>query len=67
MEATVNLEYITSGSLKTSRRDFDPEFSQIRLSLEVPDEAWQPRTGRDKWNPSSRTFVEVSTVITKMY
>ena len=59
VEATVNLRYVTSGSLKTSRRDFDPESGQINLSLGIPDERWQPRTGLDKWNSSSRTFVEV--------
>ena len=45
VEATVNLRYITSGSIKTSRRDIDPESSEIRLSFQIKDEEWQPRMG----------------------
>ena len=60
IETTVNLRYVTSGSLKTSRRDFDPESGLIKLSLRIADERWQPRMGLDKWNASSKTFVEVS-------
>ena len=65
VEATVNLRYVTSGSLKTSRHNFDPESGQISLSLRVPDEGWQPRTGLDKWSSTSRTFVEVSSRISE--
>ena len=59
VEATVNLRYITSGSLKTSRRDLSPESSQIRLSLQVADERWQPKMGFDKWNTTTNTFTQV--------
>ena len=32
----------------------------MTLSLNVEDPAWEPRMGRDKWDPNARTFVEVS-------
>ena len=60
VEATVNLRYITSGHLKTSRRDFNPESGQIRQSLQVTDKRWQPKMGFDKWNSTTSTFTEVS-------
>ena len=59
VEATVNLRYVTSGSIKTSRRDFDPESGEMKLSFHIADEEWEPRMGLDKWNSTSRTFVEV--------
>ena len=59
VEATVNLRYITSGSLKTSRHDFDPESGQIKISLKIQDPRWQPDEMSDNWKSTSRTFVEV--------
>ena len=60
IEATVNLRYITSGSLKTSGRNFNPKSGHIKLSLRVDHEGWRPRMGFHKWNSTSRTFTEVS-------
>ena len=59
VEATINLRYVTEGHLKKSKSSFNPESGQITLSLNVEDLAWEPRMGRDKWDPNSRTFMEV--------
>ena len=64
VQATVNLRYITSGSLKTSGRKFKPKSGQIRLSLRVGDQGWQPRIGFHKWNSTLRTFTEVNSIST---
>ena len=56
----MNLRYVTEGRLKKSKTSFNPESGQITLSLKVEDPAWEPRMGRDKWDPNSRTFTEVS-------
>ena len=47
VEVTVNLRYVTSGSIKTSRRNFDPESGHIKLLLSVEDPAWHPNCGFD--------------------
>ena len=51
---------MTEGRLKKSKSSFNPESGQITLSLKVEDPDWEPRMGRDKWDPNSRTFEEVS-------
>ena len=55
----VNLRYVTSGGLKTSRSDFKPDTGQIKFALSVEGSEWRPKLGLDKWNPTSRTFTEV--------
>ena len=67
VEAVVNLRYITSGSLKTSRRDFNPESGQVRLSLQVADKQWQPSMGFNKWDSTTFTFTEVSSILRHVY
>ena len=59
VEATVNLRYVTKGILKRSSSGFNPESSQIKFSLKVPDIEWKPRQGFDKWDQDTRTFTEV--------
>ena len=52
----MNLRYVSSGSLKTSRCDFNPESGQIKILLNIPDPRWQPEMMFDSWDSSSRTF-----------
>ena len=59
VEEAVNLRSVTSGSLKTSRHEFDPESGHIKIFLTIKDPRWQPEE-IDNWDSASRTFVEVS-------
>ena len=56
----MNLRYVTQGSLKIPRKQFNLESGQIKFSLKIQDSAWEPRQGLDQWDVGSRTFIEVS-------
>ena len=60
LEKSVNLTCVTDGNLNLGRHLFDPESDQMELTLTVKDPSWQPRLGLRKWDPTSRTFTEVS-------
>ena len=60
VEETVNLRFVTLGSLKKSGTSFNPASGRIKFSFNVADPAWIPRQGLDKWDQNTRTFKEVS-------
>ena len=60
VEEAVNQRYVSSGSLRTLRGDFNQESSQIKIVFEIPDPSWQPEVMCDSWDPASRTFFLVS-------
>ncbi len=53
------MKIVQHGSLKTSRKQFDPESGWLKLSLRVPQEEWKPQCSLEEWDPNSRMFMEV--------
>ncbi len=46
------------GNLQISQTQFNPETTEVELSLAV-DEGWAPPRANKKWNQDERTFTEV--------
>ncbi len=53
------MKVVQHGSLRTSRRQFDPESGELQLSLKVLHPSWEPQTGLEEWNHDTRAFAEV--------
>ncbi len=53
------MKVVQHGHLKTSRKQYDPESGELKLSLNVPGKQWEPQTGLEEWNQDSRLFLEV--------
>ncbi len=60
LEDSVAMRVVQQGSLKTTRKEFDPELGELQLTLRVPNPGWKPQAGLEEWDEGTRVFSEVS-------